>query len=734
MATLTLAVALLLLAASGDRTPGAAAHATFLESTPAPGARLATAPGRLLLEFTEPLNASLTKASLAEAGGGQVPASVRIRAGRRLVIRPEGRLEQGAYRLVWRTVSTVDGHVREGTVGFGVGTAAPTGAQLEPSPLARDGWLRLTVRAAFYVVLFVFAGGAATAALLPTPRPAGWLVGGEAGRALANVGRDPDAVAARAWRRTVRAGWLSVVAATGVALVEAADAAGGLSAAGAVDFLLTNVSGLARIGAVVVLALGAAAAAAGRVRSAAKLATLALLAVALSGHANSAEPRAAAVLTDVVHLLAGAVWIGGIVQIAAIWLPAGGERRAALHSVLPRFGRVALPAFLVVTATGLTNALIQLGHPDALWQTSYGRVLAVKIALVGLIAAASWSHALRLRPRLLVANPHPAARLERRHWRLLGAEPWLALAVLVVAAVLAAFPVPPSELGERAAAAVRPCAPYCPFAKPAPGELTVAAPAGPHTVAAWLRKDGRALRGTVRAIDRRRRPARVALRVRWAAWQRSCGAGCRRFRLMSARARLEVSLSADARSYRVSLPARWLPERGNARRLLARAQAAMRRLRSHRQRELVQSIPTQALSSPPRSVTELRFRSPDRMAYRTSSVESIVVAGRQWLRADGAPWQRQPSTGTQAYLPRNRFRWTLFGASARMLAVRGSGSRPIAELAFLDHGYPVWYRLRVELASGRALSATLTTPDNRIRDRYYAFNRPVSIRPPRAVP
>jgi copper transport protein len=664
-----------------------------------------------------------------------VPVRVQIRTGRRLVIRPERRLEQGAYRLDWRTVSTVDGHVRDGTVGLGIGTAAPTGARLEQSPLARDGWLRLTVRAAFYVALFVFAGGAATAALLRTPRPAGWLVAGEAGRALANAGRDPDAVAARAWRRTVLAGWLSAVAATAMALVEAADAAGGLSATGAADFLLTNVGGVARIGAALGLACGAAAAAAGRVRSAAMLATLALLAVALSGHANSAEPRVPAVLTDVVHLLAGAVWIGGIVQIAATWLPAGGERRAALRSVLPRFGRVAFPAFLVVAATGLTNALIQLGHPDALWRTSYGRVLAVKIALVGLIAAASWSHALRLRPRLLGANPHPAARLERRHWRLLGAEPAVAVAVLVATAVLAAFPVPPSELGERAAAAVKPCAPYCPFAKPAPGELTVAAPAGPYTVAAWLLKDGGALRGTMRAIDRRRQPAHVALRVRSAAWQRSCGAGCRRFRLTSARPRLEASVSADARTYRVSLPARWLPDGGRqARRMLARAQAAVRRLRSHRQREVVQSVPTQALSSPPRSVTELRFRSPDRMAYRTSSVESIVVAGRQWLRADGAPWQRQPSTGTQAYLPHNRFRWTVFGASARILAIRGSDSRRIAELAFLDHGYPVWYRLRVELASGRALSATLTTPDNRIRDRYYAFNRPVSIRPPRAVP
>src|SRR5207244_5369840 len=89
-------------------------------------------------------------------------------------------------------------------------------------------------------------------------------------------------------------------------------------------------------------------------------------------------------------------------------------RRAVMRAVLARFGRVALPAFVVVVASGLANALIELGHPAALWQTGYGRVLAVKIAFVGLIALASYNHALRLRPRLLAANPHPDARLERR--------------------------------------------------------------------------------------------------------------------------------------------------------------------------------------------------------------------------------------------------------------------------------------------------------------------------------
>src|SRR5438876_1023683 len=83
---------------------------------------------------------------------------------------------------------------------------------------------------------------------------------------------------------------------------------------------------------------------------------------------------------------------------------------------------------------------------DAAWQDAYGRVLLVKMSLVGLIALASYAHVWRLRPRLVATNPHPAATLERRHWRLLRSEPLIGLGVLAAAGVLVAFPLPPRQL------------------------------------------------------------------------------------------------------------------------------------------------------------------------------------------------------------------------------------------------------------------------------------------------
>ena len=153
---------------------------------------------------------------------------------------------------------------------------------------------------------------------------------------------------------------------------------------------------------------------------------------------------------------------------------------------------------------------------EDLWQTAYGRVLLVKIGLVGAVAAVAYGHARRLGPRLLAANPHPPATLERRHWRLVGAEPLLALGVVAAVGVLVAFPLPPRQLedatsGSRAAS-VPPCS-SCPLPAPAADELSVAGQGGSTLVAAWIRRAGGRTSGIVRLLDYRDKPARVPAHV-----------------------------------------------------------------------------------------------------------------------------------------------------------------------------------------------------------------------------
>ena len=717
--------------------PSAFAHAAFAEAQPAPGERLERTPARIVLGFTEPLNRKLTHAELTSVGSGErVAAAVEASPERQLILRPSGPLERGPYRVNWHTVSTLDGHALEGGFGFGVRAAALGGAQsTEQSPLARDGWLRVVVRALLYGSLLFFGGGVTAAVLLSWRRgPAAWLVPANLSPLLEHAGRDPERLAGRLWRRTRDAGWLAVCSAIAVAVMEAEDASGSLSLTRMSDYLLGNVAGFARVatvGAIVLAVLHS-----NRFRLIASLyVAVAFLAIAIGGHANSAEPRALAVLTDWVHLLAAAVWVGGIAQVASAWAfgfrgLSGELRLGVMRSVLARFGQVALPAFLLVASTGLTNALVQLGGVSELWESAYGRVLAVKVALVGAIALASFVHALRLRPRLLAANPHPESRLERRHWRLVRAEPWPAVGVVVAAALLALFPLPPRQLGEaeeaEAARGAVVCDP-CPQPKPKRGELAVAEHAGSSIAAFWLRREPDGLRGELRLLGLNLKPRAVAARIEGGS-QRSCGRGCWRFRVAGHPATVAVRVPEGGRSFVARVPARWDPAAGaRARRLLVRAQRTMAGLDSVRQSETVTSGPGS------RASTEYRLKAPDRFAYRTSEgSESVTIGKRQWFGADGQPFvRRRFAGGGPGFRIRSWFRWTAYARSAALLTPERSAGRQLLRLALMDEATPVWYRLTIDAATMRVVRVRMIADGHFMTERFHDFNRPLRIAPPR---
>jgi copper transport protein len=699
-------------------------HAAFVGSEPEPGVRLERAPQRVVLTFTEPLNRRLSRATVVGPDGGEVAVAAQAASDRRLVVRPAGPLPTGAYRVRWHTVSTEDGHALEGSFSFGVRAAAAGGEHdLEQSPLARAGWVRVALRALLYVAALLFAAGL----LLPmlVRRAPSWL----APKELDQEGVDGAAVRGREQRVVADVGWLAVAAAVAATLAEAADAAGGLSAGGLRDFLLSGSAGVSRVVAVVAL-VAAAVAVRRRPRWAAAAVALALWGIAASGHASSATPRAPSILNDWLHLLSGAVWLGGIGLLALVWTPAlrrGGRpvRQAVARHVLPGFGRVALPAFLVVAATGIVSLITQLGHLDALWTTAYGRVLLVKIGLVGLVALASAVHAWRLRPRLL-REREPDARLDRRHWRLVRSEPVLGVGVVAAVAVLVAFPLPPRQLAdadEEAIAATAPCDP-CPLPRPKADELPVAEQAGSQLVAGWLRRDDRQVTGTVRVIDIQGRPARGPFEI-LDARQSACGPGCRRFSLPVADV-VRVAVRDRGRRFIARLPATWQPEATRrARRLLARAQRTMRALRSVRQVEQVTSGPGSYAR------TDYRLRAPNRMAYTTSGgARTVIVGERQWFRSGDTPWARTSYGSGIPFSVGRWFRWTTYATAVRLLRQGRERGRPIIELALMDPATPVWVRLVVDERTGRVVRERMVTKAHFMRSRYFAFNRPLSIEAP----
>ena len=717
-----------LVAGLSAQTGAAFGHAAFLGSSPQPGTRLETSLEEIVLTFTEPLNGKLSRAHLERIDDGR-RAEIDAAAGgrQRMIVRPRVPLQRGAYRLEWHSVSTEDGHALQGTFSFGVQAAAAGGSHsLEQSPLARDGSIRIAARTAMYGTLLLFVGVLVLRALLTGRRRASWLVPAKLDDLGAAV--ESEQVLRRERSLVAELGMFAAGAAVLAVAAEAADAAGGLSATGLRDYLLSNLAGIGRAG-VVLLVILAGSVAVRWPRAAVVPATLALGAVAASGHAGSATPRLTAIVLDWVHLLSAATWLGGIALIAIAWGPAlrrGGQkaRLAVAREVLPVFGRVALPAFLLVAATGVASAVIQLGQLSSLWTTAYGRVLAFKVALVALIAAASYVHAFRLRPRLLAANPHPEERLERRHWRLLRAEPLVGLAVVAAAGLLVTFPLPPRQLAEtdEAQAAAPPCDP-CPLRVPAEDELAVAEQAGSSIVAAWIRRSARGLTGELRVIDVRNKPSEAPVQVDGGTQQR-IGPGQWRFQLPGMPATLRVRTRANDRPANAVLPARWRAgDNRRARRMLERAERTMRRLRSFRESEHVESGLGTGV------VTKYRASAPDRFAFSTDAgVANVTIARQEWKKAPGYPWQHVQA-GTRFRI-RSWFRWTPYAQAVRLIETRRERGRPVADLALMDPGTPVWHRMVVSLETHRVLRIRVVVRGNFARRQFSAFNRPVSIRPP----
>ncbi len=140
-----------------------------------------------------------------------------------------------------------------------------------------------------------------------------------------------------------------------------------------------------------------------------------IVAFAFSGHAAavSASEFWYAISVDLFHITATAAWLGGLLYIAAVLIPAlrrlAPRRRARVLALgLPEFGALALLSALLLAATGSLTATIHLTSFSQFLTTTYGRTLAVKIELFLLMAAISAYHAFFLRPRLareLAATP-----------------------------------------------------------------------------------------------------------------------------------------------------------------------------------------------------------------------------------------------------------------------------------------------------------------------------------------
>ncbi|MFG6444713.1 cytochrome c oxidase assembly protein [Microbacterium sp. P07] len=164
------------------------------------------------------------------------------------------------------------------------------------------------------------------------------------------------------------------------------------------------------------------------------LAVASLVPMATQGHAGEEANHTLAVTALVLHIIAAAVWLGGLVLLVVV-RPV--LERDALRPVLLRYSSLALASFVVVAISGTVRASIGLGGWDQL-ASPYGVLVLVKVvALLAMGILGAW-----YRVRLIGRMPDDSA--SRRFWGLIALELGFMGLASGAAAALARTPPPGS--------------------------------------------------------------------------------------------------------------------------------------------------------------------------------------------------------------------------------------------------------------------------------------------------
>ena len=158
---------------------------------------------------------------------------------------------------------------------------------------------------------------------------------------------------------------------------------------------------------------------------------------AFRGHVL-AEPRVLLGALVTVHLLGLAFWIGALAPLHRLAGHAG-----PIHAgmVADEFGRWALRIVPALVMAGGALLVMLTGNPLDALATPYGRLLAVKLSLFGLLLGLAAFNKLRLTPALLAGDTGAGARLRRS----IGLEFAAVLVILVTTATLTTIASPDME-------------------------------------------------------------------------------------------------------------------------------------------------------------------------------------------------------------------------------------------------------------------------------------------------
>lgn len=379
-----LAAMMTLLAATSSPV---SAHAVLDSSSPAASTVLSQPPSEIALDFSEPVEESFASIRLFEAG--EADREIDIDAPRRLatdsstLVASIPPVVDGLYVVVWRATSA-DGHPVSGAFPFEVGdTTSGRGADALDRIVASLNSGRSSLglplgigRVLSYIGAILLIGmtvlhwrGSGLSRVRTVRTMTLAAVGFAVGASLVLVLQGPHSVGG-GWSDVTDAALLADVVTTRVGVAMIARLV------------------LALLWIVVILGAARGLGTGAPWQNAAFLVAVATtVTYPMAGHLNAVQWSVAHVGLGAVHVGAVAVWIGGLCGVVI------GRRDD--DKLLPRLSRLATWAMPVAVVTGVVNAARLTGGGESLFETTYGRTLTTKVALV--LVAVSVAAVLRRR-------------------------------------------------------------------------------------------------------------------------------------------------------------------------------------------------------------------------------------------------------------------------------------------------------------------------------------------------
>ncbi len=408
------------------------AHPSLVRSDPPANATLAESPSQVRVWFDETIEPDYGHLEVYDLQGVRVDnLNTQYQPGAEPALTVSlPPLPQGTYVVVWRVISAGDAHAVGGAFAFGVGVPPDPGAAAAAGPQT-DDTSDATADLLRYLGLFAQAllvGGVVFRVLIWQPvmaAPEGALAAviAEERRyltVLADVVRAAliIGVLGTLYLQSRVAGvyfWELLPTRWGVLWIVRAAAA--FLAAGWMEALL-----LAQEQRWTWLGLG--------------LGAVLLLTTTLTSH-SAAKPGLAGPVADAAHLLATAVWAGGLVRLclALVSLRAleTETRRRLSAELVARFSGVAAASVGLIVASGLLLGAAQVRTWAGLLLTPYGQTLLVKLLVVAVAFSFGVYNSFVTRRRL---HRQPQGRTAL--W--VGAEAAFAAGVILVAAILTNLP------------------------------------------------------------------------------------------------------------------------------------------------------------------------------------------------------------------------------------------------------------------------------------------------------